>query len=345
MYRKQTTGYRIKIAVAAFLLIFISGCGWTEYIWPQAAPKPASKKLSSPNGPEKKAAIDPSAPPKKIIPPTRPPKSISTILVVGDSISVGLGMAIAAEAKDRPGLRVLSKGKESSGLNSPRFYNWNKHLEQFIKSGRPDVVVVSIGGNDAHNGSGSAKWAEKWSTRLKNFLHIALDKGLPVYLVELPPMKKPDFNRKVKKANKVMRDVCSTLPDCTFVETWPLVAAGGKSYVKGKKVNGRYVTLRTRDGAHFTFTGYRVLGREILDEIDRQEAAVLARFKKADPAKNLSGAPLKKNGNGPRVSRIRPRLYEIRHIVKMLEYRESQTMGNFRGSPFPPLDLFTAFYS
>jgi hypothetical protein len=189
------------------------------------------------------------------------------ILVVGDSLSVGIGAAFAAILKSKDGVSVTEAGKVASGLNSPKFYDWESKLTEFVAEHNPELVLIMIGGNDAHNGSGSDAWAADFEEKARRFLAIAQDQGAFVYWVGLPPMQKPVFSKKVKLANEVMRQVCGSSGRCKYVDTWDAAAGDDGGFAKRKHINGRLVSFRSGDGCHFTFTGYKALSRHIMSRM------------------------------------------------------------------------------
>ena len=183
-----------------------------------------------------------------------PPKiQADSILVVGDSLSVGIGATLAKAVRDYGGVSVTPKGKVGSGLNSPRFFNWESKLRQFIHRHNPDLIVVLIGGNDAYNGPGTPQWAEDFKHKVESFLHIAAENNVRVFWVGLPVMRKPSYARKVEVANSVMESVCSDSKVCSFIDTYQRDAV--------------YTRLRAGDGIHFTFNGYMQLSKYILENI------------------------------------------------------------------------------
>jgi hypothetical protein len=187
-----------------------------------------------------------------------------SILIVGDSLSVGLGATMVEALKDSKDIKVYPEGKISSGLNSPSFFNWPEKLRELVAKTSPDAVVVLIGGNDAHNGPGSKEWAEKFRERVQDFLQIASELEVEVYWVELPPMKDKRFSRNAKVANYVMESVCSKIGNCHFVPTWELCSGNKGGFAVSVKVDGEWIMLRVSDGAHFTHVGYRILSRHVI---------------------------------------------------------------------------------
>ena len=211
--------------------------------------------------PEPKPAISPVPPPT--LPSVIPARSV---MVVGDSFAVGVGMTMSNELKGM-GVSLQQRGKTSSGLNSPAFYNWQQQLSSFIQQDRPEVIVAMISGNDAHNGSGSDSWRQAYVQKARDFANIAVNSGVTLYFVGLPPMGKNGYSERANQANQALRDACSGVPGCHYVDAWSLFSGDDGQFTRHKNFNGKVLTLRAKDGVHFTMTGYRLLSRHILDEI------------------------------------------------------------------------------
>lgn len=221
------------------------------------------ERLLAPPAP---VVVTPELPP---VPEATRPSAIpgvKRLLIVGDSFSVGIGMTMSKSLKGM-GVLLLAKGKTSSGLNSPNFYNWQQKLKEFVDSYSPEVVVAMISGNDAHNGSGSEAWRQAYVPKLTEFVKIARSKGSAVYLVGLPTMGDSAYSTRAKVANQAMQEVCETLPDCHYVDSWSLFSDNTGNYTQTKNIGGRVLTLRGKDGVHFTMTGYHLLSDKILNSI------------------------------------------------------------------------------
>jgi hypothetical protein len=181
------------------------------------------------------------------------------ILIVGDSFAVGLGLTLEQSLKPAGTVALASHGKVSSGLNSPRFYDWEKALAEFITAEKPDVLVVMLGGNDAKNGQGTPQWTQDFQAKAKRFLDIAGNHGVKVYWVGLPPMREKSFSQRAWTANTAMRAACAAAPTCRFIDSWDLFADASGNFCAKKSVSGKAVSLRGKDGVHFSAAGCRLL--------------------------------------------------------------------------------------
>jgi len=188
-----------------------------------------------------------------------------TVLVVGDSFAVGIGMTLADSLRGAAEIRLEQKGKTSSGLDNVKFHNWGKTLDELLATARPDALVVMIGGNDAQNGPGTEVWADSYRQKAGDFLGIAARKNVPVYWVALPPMRDTGLNARVKTTNAAMRAACESGPNCRFIDAWDLFSDDKGEFAAEKNLGGKTVKLRGKDGVHFTMAGYRLLSDRVLD--------------------------------------------------------------------------------
>ena len=194
-----------------------------------------------------------------------------SILVIGDSLSVGVGLVMTSMLKSKKDVKVSNKGKVSTGLNSPKYYDWEAKLREFIKNENPGIIVVLIGGNDANNGTASTAWSENYRQKVASFLKITAEHNISVYWAGLPTMGDPEYNKKVKTANTAMENACQEFSNCHYIDTYNLTSGEDREFTSKKAMNGKEVTIRAGDGCHFTLTGYKILTAHILHEINARE--------------------------------------------------------------------------
>ena len=181
------------------------------------------------------------------------------VLIVGDSFAVGLGLTLEQSLKPRGPVALASRGKVSSGLNTPKFYDWEKALGEFLTAEKPDALVVMLGGNDAKNGKGTPEWSKDFQAKAARFLSIAASNGVSVLWVGLPPMRDKTFSQKAWTANEAMRSACLTAKGCRFIDSWDLFADNAGNFSAKKPVGGKAVSLRGKDGVHFSVAGCKLL--------------------------------------------------------------------------------------
>ena len=181
-------------------------------------------------------AEGPAAAANTIRTPTRSNKL--RVAVIGDSLSQGLGPAI--ERWMNPGVvRVLSLGRQSTGLSREDYFNWEAGMRQIVDAFRPDLVFVMLGSNDAQaqisrDGTaisvGSVEWIAGYRERAGRLLREATRSGTRVVWVGIPIVKERerwDFYRRV---NDIYRDTAHTDPLGTYVDAWTPFAARDGGY-------------------------------------------------------------------------------------------------------------------
>jgi len=260
----STTGLGASILALGWLCFFSVSVLAEE----QIAPDPASLFASAPE--TSLAARQPlptAAPPSRPAPKEAAPESHARprkIMIVGDSFAVGLGLTMEQSLRHRQDVILSSRGKVSSGLNSPRFYDWEKALTEFLTTEKPEALVVMLGGNDAKNGQGTPRWSQDYQAKSKRLLDITAQYGIPVYWVGLPPMRERAFSQRAWIANEAMRAACAAVTGCHFITSWDLFADTSGNFCAKKPVEGRAKSLRGRDGVHFTPAGCKLLTDRIV---------------------------------------------------------------------------------
>ena len=200
------------------------------------------------------------------------------VAVIGDSLSQGLGPAI--ERWMNPSVvRVLSLGRQSTGLSREDYFDWQAGMRQIVDEFRPDLVFVMLGSNDAQaqisrDGAaipvGSVGWVQGYRDRAANLLREATRAGTHVVWVGIPIVRERqrwDFYRRV---NDIYRDTAAADPLGTYVDTWtPFEGRDGGYTAFVRNDRGDLVEVRASDGVHFTPTGYAFLGRMAIRAADQ----------------------------------------------------------------------------
>ena len=71
------------------------------------------------------------------------------VTVAGDSISVGLGAALRDAVDENVTVKVI--GEPGTGLARADSFDWNARLDELAQDFPPDVLVFSLGSNDAQD--------------------------------------------------------------------------------------------------------------------------------------------------------------------------------------------------
>ncbi|MGF1511189.1 MAG: DUF459 domain-containing protein [Myxococcota bacterium] len=209
------------------------------------------------------------------------------VLVIGDSMVVtelGRDLSRIMEAELRA--TVYRRGKSSTGLARPDFFDWFAEAKALTARFEPDLVVVIVGGNDGQDllnldGAGrirwrSGDWASAYSDRVHAFLDAMSASGRRFVWIELPAMEHRRLEGKLKLIREVQAHAVSVRQDVlTHVATAPcFYDSEGHLLTRipsGAKQGRR---IRQEDGIHFSLFGARYVSSCIapsLLEAVRQE--------------------------------------------------------------------------
>ncbi|GAB6036390.1 hypothetical protein JCM15519_09490 [Fundidesulfovibrio butyratiphilus] len=254
-----------------------------------AAPEPvsedvvASREEVSPPPEEAEAVPDePAASPDARASESPEPAALvvrgpGNVLVVGDSLAIALAGPLERACKGYEGLTVVAQGKVASGLQNPRYYDWEASLRQLLADSSPVLVVVMMGANDAKYLTLDPEAPEPtalddrragiYKRRLDTFLRLLSAKAVPACWVGLPVMGDPELSDKSRALNALARQACLERPNVRYLDTWPLLADSEGRYVH-YLVNpkGQRVRVREGDKIHFSAAGGEVIVRRLFTD-------------------------------------------------------------------------------
>lgn len=200
-----------------------------------------------------------------------------TVLLLGDSMMLeGLGPPLQRALKKYEGLKVFRDGRYGTGLTRLDNFDWLNYFDEMLVKYQPDLVVITIGANDAQDmvGEGrrvhlaSDKWNEIYAARVGDLLSRARSKGTTVFWVGLPIMGREPYGSRIAAINQLARTVCDSSENCRFWDSWLSVAdAQGKyaTYLSGAE--GKSLRVRAKDNIHLTEAGGRIMAEKFLSDI------------------------------------------------------------------------------
>lgn len=275
--------------VRAFAAYLAGKLGHTPLIAPadytEQAPKnlamhTGAKELDAQIGLDK--ALEPSKDAKDVpsleaeLTPAEPQKiNPKSVLVLGDSLALGLAKSIQRALSPYKGIAFARAGKVSSGLSSPHLYDWDKKVVILLKKYKPDILIIMMGINDANNNIrvgevqatlGTAAWPNAYEHRVKSFLHIIEGFETPVYWVGLPVVRDEAMTARIDLTNGAAKNACESVDICHFVDIKEVLTDEEGNYTNYKKDKEGYsIRIRSKDGIHFSTEGGDLLSRHILD--------------------------------------------------------------------------------
>jgi hypothetical protein len=212
---------------------------------------------------EEEIAADPPGP----VIPDEPYK----VLILGDSLAAtGIGALLERKLGAHPHIKAYRKGKSSSGLARPDFYDWMAEGKRQVELRDPDLVVVILGGNDGQDLTRLRRtdgprvswkdeaWADAYRERMDAFLATLQGDDRKILWLGLPAMGMRSFERKLTLIRDVQQNAVEALGDrAIYLDTIPFVTDADGNLLeqaavgKAKKVEN----LRADDKIHFTMAG------------------------------------------------------------------------------------------
>lgn len=191
------------------------------------------------------------------------------VLIVGDSMAAtDFGRELASELERRADVEVSRRGRSSSGLARPDFFDWFEEGARLVKRHRPDLVVVVIGGNDGQDlrpkTEGrwvhwrSERWAEAYQARTNAFLDRMASKDRRFVWIELPAMEHRRLEGKLKTIRAVQAEALAARDDVLAQVPGRPCFYDGPSLLRTVPTGpDAGAPMRLDDGIHFTVPGAR----------------------------------------------------------------------------------------
>lgn len=214
------------------------------------------------------------------------PEKPYRVLIMGDSFAAvagGFGDILEQKLVIMNDINVLRRGKVSSGLSRPDYFDWQTESTNLIQEFQPNVAIIMMGANDAQslevyqNGNkkylkyGTPEWDAEYSQRVKLFLARLINNNIKVYWVGLPAMKNAEYAKKIHHINELVEAVVKENPYATYLSAEKLLAnQDGTSYsafLPDEK--GVMHATRIDDGIHLTFFSGTILVNKIIDILDQ----------------------------------------------------------------------------
>jgi hypothetical protein len=187
------------------------------------------------------------------------------VALAGDSMmAVGLAPTLTRGLSKEKNLHLIKAYRSGTGLARPEVFDWLQEYPHMLRDKNPDLVICSMGANDAQNVQlgtvmlefGSAKWDEFYSDRLIRYLDLLSTRNARILWVGIPVMKEPRFARKMRHMNDLVKNVLERYPNVTWMDPNPSLGYINNVFAQYSTAqNGKPVKLRADDGIHMTDQG------------------------------------------------------------------------------------------
>jgi hypothetical protein len=289
----KEAGWERDVAVALTTpLAAVSG--WLLLDRPRAALKDAighgdDDRLRSGTAFEPDEAALPPLPAVDELPANRPVFTAARPLrlwIGGDSLVVTPGESVVRAAEATGAARAVAPidGRVATGLERPEVFDWYRHLRRVLARERPDVVVLSFGGNDDHDymsgvpagvsvgAFGSESWTSEYRRRVAAVMDLVVRRAKLLLWLGLPITGDEAQSRRFDTINAIVHEQAARRRGrVVFVDTYTLLTGPGGSYAEylvGDR--GTLEKVRRADGVHLERAGGDIVAAAVMRELERR---------------------------------------------------------------------------
>lgn len=184
-----------------------------------------------------------------------------TILQIGDSLGLDLGIGLANELGPSKSVHFIPGAVGDTGLANLGYYSWIAQLPVDLKKYHPKVVMIMLGGNDAQpfqSGNtivqpDTALWFKVYAARVAALITEVTSTNAQLIWVGLPIMGPTSGvpNVDIQAQNTVYAAQCKTHVGATFISTWKLFENAAGQYSTYLTLPGSgLVQVRDPDEVH-----------------------------------------------------------------------------------------------
>ena len=188
-----------------------------------------------------------------------------TVAVLGDSVAHDLGRGMQDLFAKNSRVRVVHQTKFATGLVRDDYYDWNKVARDFLRSQKPDVIFVVMGGNDNQTirrggkrfDPGTKAWRAEYNRLVSRFMNNFSRKHTraKIYWVSLPPVRSDKLSSAYRTLNSIYRYQAKRHGFRYVSVSKRFLTANGAYSSFGANLKGVKRQLRMDDGQHFTDDG------------------------------------------------------------------------------------------
>lgn len=213
--------------------------------------------------------------------------------VFGDSFGDGIWWALTHQLRGDQRFRLHQLSARSTG-----FAGWADMARDFrekLDREPLDIAIISFGANDTHGVTVggrhhdflSTEWRQIVGARLEAAVALLRARGVQIYWVGLPRMRRPEFEAKVRGLNAFYAARMQALA-VPFIDTVSATTDRDGRYADrlNNPDTGRPMLARAGDGVHMSMNGYRLLTVGIARHLARRvgEGRAAAARQAAAPA-------------------------------------------------------------
>jgi uncharacterized protein len=198
------------------------------------------------------------------------------VQVYGDSFAEGLHEGLIEAFTGEPRVAIAKKHKALGALIRADFEDDIKPEEAARDVLHIGVLMIGLYDRDRIRMPGGGKslqlgnedWIGEYGRRVDRWIKVLKKRGMAVYVVGQPALRRQDANRDAETITEVMREK-SYLNGVRFIDLSEGFTDDGSFTQFGPDISGNRVKLREADGVSFTGVGNRKLAHYVEREMRR----------------------------------------------------------------------------
>ncbi len=198
-----------------------------------------------------------------------------SIALVGDSLANDLGNGMEDIFAGRRDVHVIKRTQFATGLVRTDYFNWDATVDNALKHGDANILVVVLGGNDHQpirvNGKRldplSNAWRAEYSRRVARFMKTVKQSRAKLYWVGLPDVRSEKLANGYRVMNRIFKQQAAK-NGFTYIDIWNKFHTPHGAYSSfGKSLEGVNRRIRKEDGMHFTEPGRKLFANYVARSI------------------------------------------------------------------------------
>lgn len=189
-----------------------------------------------------------------------------SVALVGDSLANDLGNGMEDIFAKRRDVHVIKRTQFATGLVRTDYFNWDATVDNALKHGDANILVVVLGGNDHQpiriNGRRldplSKAWRAEYARRVAHFMRTVKQSRAKLYWVGLPDVRSEKLASGYRAMNAIYKREAAR-NGFAYIDIWNKFHTPDGVYSSfGKSLEGVQRRIRKEDGMHFTEPGRRL---------------------------------------------------------------------------------------
>lgn len=221
------------------------------------------------------------------------------IYFAGDSTAAGPEWAWDTYHATSPELRTLAEYQVGSGLVSPEYFDWQRHLLAVVAARRPKLVIYMGSANDGQDlivdggfqPVGSRLWRKAYADRVAGIMTSLVKEGSEVLWIGEPAMQDPHLSQYMQVIDQVCAQQAARHHGVTFLDPGAVLNGPKASYESAVLIHGRPTVVRL-DGVHLNMAGSVLLADYIAGYVTRLLSARAAGKSRRASPEAPSGVPI-----------------------------------------------------